>query len=152
MSTRTLARCLLSSLLCASFVGCAPSALGDPCAPEAIEDDGFHAQEVTIEAGSVQCRTRVCMVFHLEGDPRRVVGTESCPAGTAGCVVDDPSGASAALPNSLDRVFCSCRCGSSSGNATLPLCACTGGFRCVPEGERGAGFCVPDATATAEGF
>jgi hypothetical protein len=133
-------------------VGCAPSGLGDPCTPEAIDTGGFHEREVTVEAGSAQCRTRVCVVFHLEGDPRRVVGTESCPPGTDRCVVDDPSGASAALPNSLDRVFCSCRCGAASGNTALPLCACADGFLCVPEGEDGAGFCVPGAVASAEGL
>ena len=137
---------------CFAAIGCAASGLGDPCTPEAIGEGGFDDQEVTIEAGSAQCRTRVCMVFHLEGDPRRVVGTSSCPPGGDRCVVDDPSGASAGFANSLDRVFCSCRCGSTGGNTTLPVCACTDGFRCVPDGERGAGFCVPGAVATAVGL
>jgi hypothetical protein len=136
--------------VCAS--GCAATGLGDPCTPEAIDVGGYHAGEVTIETSSAQCRSRVCMVFHLEGDPRLVVGTESCPPGTDRCVLDDASGASAALTNSLDRVFCSCRCGAAGGNASLPLCACGEGFRCVPENERGAGFCVPDAVAIAEGL
>jgi hypothetical protein len=143
---------LLRAALLVTLAGCAPTGLGDPCIPEAISAGGFDGQEVTVEAGSTQCRTRVCMVFHLEGDPRRLAGTESCPPGASDCVLDDPSGGSAGLPNSLDRVFCSCRCGAAGGNAALPLCACTAGFLCVPEGERGAGFCVPQAVATAEGL
>ena len=85
-------------------------------------------------------------------DPRSIALTESCPAGAPGCVLDDPTGASAALPNSLARVFCTCRCGDVGGNTSLPLCDCTDGFRCVPDGEDGAGFCVPGALASAEGF
>lgn len=145
-----LARALVL-LVISTLLGCAQSGLGDRCTPEAIEADGFHALEVTVETGSAQCRTRACMVFHLEGDPRRSIGTASCPAGTPHCVLDDPTGASAALPNSLDRVFCSCRCGAAGGNVALPLCACGEGFRCVPELQRGAGYCVPAALATAEG-
>jgi hypothetical protein len=124
--------------------GCAASGIGDPCTPEVTPAGGFHGSEVSVETSSVQCRTRVCMVFHLDGDPRHVQGTASCAAGQTGCVVSDPSGASAALPNSLDRVFCSCRCGESDGNAELPLCQCTAGFVCVPPTERGGGFCVPE--------
>ncbi len=128
---------LCGLLLVASWASaCAPSGVGAPCVPEAIGAEGFNEREVTIETGSVQCRTRICMVFHLEGDPRRIVGTASCPSGASRCVVDDPSGTSIGLPNSLDRVFCTARCVEGGSE-------CGEGFRCVADGQLGGGVCVP---------
>lgn len=53
---------------------------------------------------------------------------------------------SPSLENSDERVFCSCRC-SAGGNPSLPLCQCTEGYRCVPDGDPGGGYCVPDQVA-----
>lgn len=137
-------------------VGCAPVGQGDPCTPEAIPGNGFVSNEVYVETSSVQCRTRVCMVYHLQGNPECVAGDPRCSGGTGDnpcvsgttslCVqVDDP-GQVQIDPNSPDRVFCTCRC-SAGGNSSLPLCQCTEGFRCVPDSDPGGGYCVPNDLA-----
>jgi len=141
--------------------GCAPVGQGDPCTPEAIPGNGFVANEVYVETSSVQCRTRVCMVYHLQGNPECTSGvTDNCsqPAGpTNPCVsgstnlcvqVDDPAQVQIDS-NSPDRVFCTCRC-SAGGNSALPLCQCTEGFRCVPDSDPGGGYCVPNDLALHE--
>ena len=55
--------------------------VGDPCVPESELDptkNGFAIDEVSVEARSVQCASRLCLVNHFQG---RV----SCPLGqTAG--------------------------------------------------------------------
>ncbi len=51
-------------------VGCNAPGVGDPCTPENIPSDGFNGSEAYLETSSVQCRTRVCMVYQLQGDPR----------------------------------------------------------------------------------
>jgi len=139
-------------LLGAMMSGCPARGIGDPCVPEAIPGGGFDQREIYVETSSVQCRTRTCMVFRLSGDPSKVVGEESCPAGTAGCV-------DRALPvnvsNSAERVFCTCRCSATDGDSNTPLCDCTDGFHCVDvltaggAGVRG-GYCVPNELCTAD--
>jgi hypothetical protein len=147
--------------LAMASAGCAPVGQGDPCTPEAIPGNGFVANEVFVETSSVQCRTRVCMVYHLQGNPECTSGvTDNCsqPAGpTNPCVsgstnlcvqVDDPAQVQIDS-NSPDRVFCTCRC-SAGGNSALPLCQCTEGFRCVPDSDPGGGYCVPNDLALHE--
>lgn len=118
--------------------GCQARGIGDPCIPEAIPTSGFTSSEAYVETSSVQCRTRVCLVYRLAGNPEQITGTDSCPAGSETCVpqaeVDE-------------RVFCSCRCSASGGDTNLPLCDCTEGFHCVDlltqggAGVRG-GYCI----------
>ncbi len=148
-----LAALAVGALLALGAVGCSPSGLGDPCTPEAIPSGGFSPREVYVESGSVQCRTRTCMVYHLNGNPECTPncrecgggGSDVCPRCTgapASCVtVGSPM-----LENSDERVFCSCRC-SAGGNPSLPLCQCTTGFRCVPDDDPGGGHCVPNEVA-----
>ena len=122
-------------------VGCTGSGIGDPCVPESVPANGFDNREVYLETGSVQCRTRVCMVYRLQGDPRQVRDTDSCSDGSDTCVSQE----------ALDQqVFCSCRCDVPAGDqANTPLCDCGDGFDCVEDvvttggvGVRGA-YCVP---------
>jgi hypothetical protein len=133
-------------------VGCQARGIGDPCIPEAIPTGGFDDREIYVETSSVQCRTRTCMVFRLDGDPSRVAGEDSCPPGTEDCV--DRNLPVSAL-NSAERVFCSCRCSAAGGDVNTPLCACTDGFHCVDVltaggvGVRG-GYCVPNDLCTAD--
>lgn len=146
------------ALLAGAIVsGCAASGVGDPCVPEAIPECGFTARESYVETSSVQCRTRVCLVYRLQGHPERVLGgTESCmrPAcDTADtCVIDGDletieMGGTAAANDRAARVFCSCRCSAAGGDSNLPLCACNEGFHCVDlltqggAGVRG-GYCI----------
>lgn len=121
--------------------GCAASGVGDPCIPEAIPELGFTNRESYVETSSVQCRTRVCLVYRLQGHPERILGD------SATC---DPRYMSTCItPEARDeRVFCSCRCSAGTGGDTnLPLCECNEGFHCVDlltqggAGVRG-GYCI----------
>jgi hypothetical protein len=139
-------------------VGCAPTGQGDPCTPEAIPTGGFSNMEVYVETSSVQCRTRVCMVYRLTGSPQCTATSDLClpsPRGaclsgmTSLCLAPEVDGMISTQPNSPDRVFCTCRC-SAGGNSSLPLCHCTDGFVCIPDADPGGGYCVPHDLATAE--
>ena len=145
---RSLSRMALAGLfavLSVASVGCAARGLGDPCIPESIPAGGFNQREVYVETSAVQCRTRVCMVYQLQGNPEHITGTPSCGA--------NPDCVSQELVN--ERVFCSCRC-SAGGDTNTPLCACNEGFTCVDDvvnaggvGVRG-GYCVRSDLVAAE--
>lgn len=117
--------------------GCATPAVGDPCLPEQVPDNGFDDSEAYVESSSIQCETRVCLVDHLKGDPR-----DDCrdQADTVIC----------ATPEEVDkRVYCSCRC--DSDNTGFAECECPGGFTCAPvlkQGNAGVrgGYCVRDSS------
>jgi hypothetical protein len=121
--------------------GCAAPAVGDPCTPEAIPMGGFVGSEAYLETSSVQCRTRVCMVYRLDGDPT--------------CVGAPPCAASEDAVN--DRVYCTCRCGVPSDVTGDPtLCECPEGYECTEvldlggNGIRGS-YCVKGSTVDTEG-
>lgn len=138
----------------AGAVGCAPTGQGDPCTPEAIPTGGFSNMEVYVETSSVQCRTRVCMVYRLTGNPECPAGTPACLHNAAcmppnpACIEDDNPALVQTGANSPDRVFCTCRC-SAGGNSSLPLCRCVDGFYCIPDNDPGGGYCVPAELARA---
>ena len=124
------------SLACVTGYGCASSAVGDPCVPEAVPEGGFLASETYLETSSVQCATRVCLVRGLMGDPNNLQEDE-CPSGEATCV---PA-------SEVERsVYCSCRCGAPPESG-VPTCGCPGGFTCEEvletggDGLRGS-YCV----------
>lgn len=138
--------------------GCAASGVGDPCIPEAIPECGFTARESYVETSSVQCRTRVCLVYRLQGHPERILGgPDACTpsaCSTDTCVIDGDleqieAGGTAAANDRAARVFCSCRCSAAGGDSNLPLCTCNEGFHCVDlltqggAGVRG-GYCIRD--------
>ena len=135
------------SLLWLAGSGCASSAVGDPCVPEAVPEGGFLASETYLETSSVQCATRVCLVRGLEGDPNNLQPE---------CTKDDPAGAPAdstcVSEAEVERsVYCSCRCGAPAESG-LPTCDCPGGFICEEvletggDGLRGS-YCVRDPLA-----
>jgi hypothetical protein len=146
----------LSVLLAA----CSTPAVGSPCLPEQVPSTGFDDREAYIESSSVQCQTRVCMVYHLRGDPRKGCVATTAPAATAGCDPSkDPKCAAAAeakqcsLPSEVeDRVYCTCRCKAPS-NTAFAECTCPDGFSCVDvldqggPGVRGS-YCVKNKTYT----
>ncbi|HJK99414.1 MAG TPA: hypothetical protein RMF84_19465 [Polyangiaceae bacterium LLY-WYZ-14_1] len=106
---------LLSALATPGLLaGCEAPGVGAPCEPESVPQGGFDAQERYLETSSVQCRTRVCLVYELDGDPREICGE----GGDDNCVT----------PEELDRVFCTCRCDAPTGDARE--CECPDGFSC----------------------
>ena len=139
-------------LLGALMSGCPARGIGDPCVPEAIPGDGFVDREIYVETSSVQCRTRTCMVFRLQGNPTQVIEDGTCPDGSLNCVSRDLD---VTVNNSLDRVFCSCRCSAAGGDANTPLCECSDGFHCVDVISAGGagvqgGYCVPNELCTSD--
>lgn len=129
--------------------GCEAPGVGDPCTPEQIPMGGFNPAEAYLETSSVQCRTRVCMVYKLAGDPSKIIGTPSCtPA-------DMTAGVCVAPERAEQKVYCSCRCRAPEG-VDATVCECPDDFTCVDvlelggDGIRG-GYCVrksdPDSAA-----
>ncbi|MBN8612078.1 MAG: hypothetical protein J0L92_15900 [Deltaproteobacteria bacterium] len=114
--------------------------LGDRCVPESIPEMGFTSSESYVETMSVQCATRACLVYRLDGHPERVVGTDSCPPGPA-------SSTCVEARERDERVFCSCRCSLDSEHPEVTPCTCTEGFHCVDllrDGSSTTGYCLPE--------
>lgn len=139
---------LLMAGLC--LAGCTTSGVGDPCVLERLPESGSLRDQAYTETSSVQCRTRVCLLYDLRGNPRHVLGEDSCPcedgtipmltdAGTPSCTLrfDD-----CVVPDELEKhMHCSCRCGALPGStSSAPLCDCPSGYVCegeVPHGGDG---------------
>ena len=118
--------------------GCSTPAVGAPCLPEQVPENGFDPRESYVEAGSLQCETRVCMVYKLLGDPR-----DHCiPTPTHPC----------ADPASTERsVYCTCRC-DSEGTSDSD-CQCPTGYACEKVLDKaGPGvsgkYCVKEETVS----
>jgi hypothetical protein len=134
--------------------GCSTPGVGDPCLPEQIPATGFEDSEAYIESSSVQCETRVCLVYHLKGDPRPTCQPSSAPAcapNDKNCV-DPPT---CATPNDVEKyVYCSCRC--DSAGTGFAACECPDGFECKEvlsqggPGVRGS-YCIRKGTGTTTG-
>ena len=133
---------------------CADEGVGDPCIPETIpcdkqgENCGFQQSESYIESSSVQCETRVCVVFKLAGDPR-----EGCVPRAANEATGDPGKQCVMGKTVEDRVYCTCRCKSPGG---FEECECADGFTCVDLLEQGGpgvrgGYCIKNGTYTGGG-
>lgn len=136
-----------SALVTALLIGCSTPAVGAPCLPEQVPEDGFADQEAYVESSSVQCETRVCIVFRLRGDPRE------------GCMQVEPdpndptsTGRYCATEDEVEkRVYCTCRC--NSADTGFAECECPDGFTCVDVLEQGGpgvrgGYCVRNGTFT----
>jgi hypothetical protein len=141
------------ALAAASLTGCATPAVGAPCLPEQVPAGGFDQSEAYIESSSVQCETRVCMVYHLEGAPK---GTSpchdkpvpTCMAGDKNCVMQTPCATDEEVAK---FVYCTCRC--ESGNSKFASCTCPSGYDCTPVLEQGSvgvrgSYCVRSDTVT----
>ena len=119
--------------------GCSTPAVGAPCLPEQIPDTGFDPREAYIESSSVQCETRVCMVYQLAGDP-------TCPPEQS---TEDHK--CAEVSDVEQSVYCTCRC--DSGSTGFAECECPDGFSCVEVLNKGGpgvrgGYCVKNSTVT----
>ena len=115
---------LLMGLAAMAVMGCSDDDVGSPCAPsrpqgqrcDVNSGDGgtagcFQGSEVYIETQSLQCRSRICLVYRFS-EATAVRATEAA-----------------------NRVYCTCRCGvpESLRATTDPsvLCQCPTGFTCV---------------------
>jgi hypothetical protein len=142
-ATRALSRGFAAPWLGAALVliaGCSTPPVGAPCLPEQIPESGFSAKEAYIESSSVQCETRVCIVYQLAGDPR-----DTCQASAA-----NPENICADKTEVAERVYCTCRCDSQGSG--FGECECPSGFSCVEvlsQGDRGVrgSYCVKSDTA-----
>ena len=133
--------------------GCSTPAVGAPCLPEQVPQTGFDDKETYIESSSVQCETRVCIVYRLDGDPRpgcvaKPADMNCDPTKTPDC---DP-GLKCADPEKIEEhIYCSCRC--NSADTGFAECECPDGFSCVDVLEQGGpgvrgGYCVRNGTFT----
>ncbi len=130
--------------------GCDAPGVGDPCIPESIPEGGFVGSEAYLETSSVQCRTRVCMVYRLDGVP---FGAPPCE--TPADVAANPE-LCANQGQTDDRVYCTCRC-DAPPESTATLCECPEGFLCTEVIDQpGAGlgirgsYCVKANTVDPE--
>ncbi|MEZ4254344.1 MAG: hypothetical protein R3A78_01305 [Polyangiales bacterium] len=155
-----LSLCFSSAVLALMAFGCSAPGVGDPCDPESVPEGGFESSEAYLETSSVQCRTRVCMVYHLAGDTRKVTGTDSCDETTdTDCVngnSDCDDGDTVSSNCVTGRVYCTCRCDAPKGSSTT-TCECPDGYSCeevVATNAAGAGvrgsYCVKKKTVDTE--
>jgi hypothetical protein len=139
---------LLFLLLLGAIAGCQAPGVGDPCQPEDVPENGFQKSEVYLETRSLQCRTRVCMVNHLEGDPNVTIPC-GAPGAEANCALY-------VSPAQLDeRVYCTCKCDAQDKD-TIRCDSCPDNFECCPAftigppGLRGS-YCVRKGTCESRG-
>ncbi len=126
MKTLLSAGMLATALL--ALTGCPSTGVGDPCVPEVIPADGFQIGEAYLETSSVQCRTRVCMVYQRGAataiNPEQT--REQCTASGQSPAVCDTFPTQAERDS---RVYCTCRCSAPEGSNT-PTCECPTGYTC----------------------
>lgn len=141
------------ALLSLGAIACTDEGVGDPCIPEAIPCDsdgrncGYKASESYLEASSVQCKSRLCLVYRLDNDTNNAIPSDPrnlCSENDEdGCVTND------ALLNS---VYCTCRCGGGNGTDN---CKCPSGYSCQPVLTQGGpgivgDYCVRNAATNNE--
>ena len=142
-------------------MGCQAPGVGDPCRPENVPQGGFQVSEAYLETSSVQCQTRVCMVYKLKGNTEHTIADDKddasydCGAADGNCVNDSPDcddGDTVAPDCATGRVYCTCRCDAPAGSSTT-TCECPDGYACeevVATNAAGAGvrgsYCVKKNT------
>jgi hypothetical protein len=144
-------------------LGCEAPPVGDPCLPEVVPEGGFQRSEVYLENPSLQCRSRICIVNHYQGDLiDSAVNGDGIPERDADEDIDGedtaPCGESCGWVGIEDRIYCTCKCGVTAGgdSQTITCDACPGGFECCPifsiggEGFKGD-YCVRDGTCERAG-
>jgi hypothetical protein len=146
---RTDAKSLLlfvSLVSTALWAGCATPKVGAPCLPEQVPDTGFAESESYVESSSVQCETRVCLVFHLAGDPEEGCVPRECGPKDKDCVAKKCADATEVS----NRVYCTCRCDAKGSG--FDECECPDGYSCTPVLEQGGpgvrgSYCVKTSTS-----
>jgi hypothetical protein len=133
-------------------------ATGEPCLPrdERRSDfNGFGIQDVTLDLGTPECQTNLCLVNHFQGRAScpygqplfsDVEGTPQCLMPGDGSLVDVAVDPQLVERRAEDNAICSCRC---AGPGPGPFCTCPEGMRCEPLIPRAG---VPDEEAYAGSF
>jgi len=120
------------ALACLGAIGCTDEGVGDPCIPEAIPCTadgkvcGYKNNEAYLEASSVQCKSRLCLVYKLDNGTQMAV--DSDPRVT--CDPKNPVEGCVSDKNLNDSVYCTCRCGTGGSKTKQELCDCPDGFQC----------------------
>ena len=134
----------------AAIAGCEAPGVGDPCSPEAVPEGGFVATESYLETSSVQCRTRVCAVYQLNGVPN-FIGPDINGDGAPDQTCDPTTEACADVAETEQRVYCTCRCDAPSDVGQASLCDCPDGFSCLEVSTQGGpgvrgSYCIRSST------
>jgi hypothetical protein len=111
--------------------------IGAACTPSSEDDPsfwGFDANEVSVELGSRQCSSGVCLANHFTGRVTCPYGQDElnpseCLTPGSGDPVWTPVRPQDAYRRSTDAVYCSCRC---AGPGPGPFCPCPQGYSCTP--------------------
>lgn len=137
-------------LLIALMSGCASPKVGAPCLPEQVPDTGFAESESYVESSSVQCETRVCLVFHLAGDPEEGCVEKICnDPKDKNCVAKK----CASADEVANRVYCTCRCDAMGSG--FDECECPSDYSCTLVLEQGGPgvrgkYCVKSSTSNQQ--
>ena len=131
---------------------CGEPAVGAPCLPEKVPSNGFNQNESYIESSSVQCETRVCMVYQLEGNPVEATcqKPEECTGTTPEELTVCRQRRCADEKDVRDHVYCTCRCKAEAG---FEECECPDSFKCKELLEGGGpgvkgSYCVRSSTTS----
>jgi hypothetical protein len=106
---------LATALLLSIWAGCTPEGVGDPCEPESCPPSetepgtcDWQYEEVYLEHFSLQCRTRVCMVFRYEETLHEPYCTRRC--GPSAAYVKCPGGYACAEVSTSATPGAGCYC------------------------------------------
>jgi hypothetical protein len=114
-------------------------AIGEACIPssEAVTTfSGSSNSEVSVEIGSRQCSSGLCLTNHFTGrvtcpygQPGRFLNPSECRVPGSGELVTIDVMPQDSHRRSMDAVYCSCRC---AGPGPGPFCPCPQGYSCTP--------------------
>jgi hypothetical protein len=138
-----------------------PAGIGSACTSSSEYDPtfgGFTLSDVSVDIGSMQCLSGICLQNHFQGRAScpygqpQTSGTNCLVPGTKTPVTAEAVPAQFVARSPAVASTCSCRCaGSGSG----PFCSCPTGMQCAPllaelglsnEGGYVGSYCVPNGS------
>ena len=135
--SKSIVRTLTLLALASTLFACGNDGVGEPCIPETIPEGGFKGNENYVESSSVQCRSRICIVNQLEGEPADLCARNGAsPAPGCANAKDDPTCRDhedslncSGVDPVQEHVYCTCRCDGPRG-VGFEYCDCPDGFEC----------------------
>ena len=116
-------------------IGCTDIGVGDPCIPETVpcnangEACGYKASEAYLEATSVQCKSRLCIVYKLDNNSAGMIASDPRSL----CEDQNPRKEGCVDSEALAKsVYCTCRCDTGGVKSGIDTCTCPDGFSCEP--------------------